>query len=154
MALPFLQKTNLPELARQLNLASYTPEIKLEGLRTGVDNVRTDVWLSPRFMEVTASHIGRLLARYANVEDFLTEDSFTRSNAPAAPPPPDAPRTGYVGPAQPKQQTTTLFGASAGFQPTVPATSGFVGSSADDKSKTTTIHQPGSVIPSPLQNVG
>jgi hypothetical protein len=87
MAFPFLQRGNLADHAKQLQLAQYSPEIILEGLLTGVDNVRTDVYLSPKFAEATRQHIAKLLAKYGNVQDFLVEDSFSRTaaNAAAAP---------------------------------------------------------------------
>src|SRR5438105_1551901 len=49
MAFSFLQRGNLADHARQLTLASYEPELALEGLITGVDNVRVDVYLSSKF---------------------------------------------------------------------------------------------------------
>ena len=75
---PFAQRGNLAEHARQLALGQYTPAIALEGLLTGVDNVRTDVYLSPKFSEIVRQHINHLLAKYGNVEDFLVEDAFSR----------------------------------------------------------------------------
>ncbi len=91
----FLARGNLADHAKQLSLGSYTPEITLEGLQTGVDNVRTDVYLSPRFNEIARQHLMRLLAKYGNVEDFLVEDAFSRAvNNPA----PTAGRgTGFIG---------------------------------------------------------
>ena len=75
----FLQRVNLADHARQMTLAQYAPEIQLEGLATGVDNVRTDVYLSPKFADTTRQHISKLLAKYGNVEDFLLEDPFART---------------------------------------------------------------------------
>ena len=176
---------NLPELARQLSLTSFVPEFELEGMRTGVDNLRVDVSLSPRFFDVTSAHIHKLLARYANVEDFLVEDTFTKtlgisqsataSNRPnttlstKVPPggfgkktspevalasatvkPPTNP--GYVGPAQPKQQTTTMFMPPGGVAP--PVKQGLVyASPPEEKKKSVTLFQGGN-ISSPLENVG
>ena len=45
MPLRFLERTSLAEHARSLALATYTPELHLSGLLTGVDNVRHDVYL-------------------------------------------------------------------------------------------------------------
>src|SRR5258706_12534029 len=83
MAFPFLQRGNLADHAKQLRLAQYAPEIILEGLLTGVDNVRTDIYLSPKFAEATGHHVAKLLAKYGNVEDFVAEDSFSRAVAGA-----------------------------------------------------------------------
>lgn len=72
----FLQRSeNLPELARDLQLESYTPAIALEGLVTGVDNLRHDVFLSPRFAETTRLAIFRLIAKYGAVEDLVREEA-------------------------------------------------------------------------------
>jgi hypothetical protein len=84
MAFAFLQRVNLVEQAKLIKLAQYVPEIQLEGLATGVDNVRTDVYLSPRFIESARHHISKLLAKYGNVEDLVTEDPFSRA-MPGAP---------------------------------------------------------------------
>src|SRR5438067_13116702 len=86
MALSFLQRGgNLAESAKGLQLTQYSPEIVLEGLLTGVDNVRTDVYLSPKFADVTRQHIAKLLAKYGSVEDFVAEDSLARAMAAATP---------------------------------------------------------------------
>ncbi len=41
---------------------------------TGIDNVRTDVFLSPRFTEITRQHISRLISRHGSVEDLNIEE--------------------------------------------------------------------------------
>jgi hypothetical protein len=56
-----------------MKLSSYTPALAIEGLQTGIDNVRSDVFLSPRFVEVARSHVSRLIARYGAIEEFLLE---------------------------------------------------------------------------------
>ena len=45
-------KGNLADYARELTLSTYIPHIALDGLVRGVDNVRHDVFLSPKFTEV------------------------------------------------------------------------------------------------------
>ena len=60
---PFFQRESLAELVRHLQLQGYLPGLELEGLLTGIDNLRPDVYLSPRFIEITRDHINRLLAR-------------------------------------------------------------------------------------------
>jgi class 3 adenylate cyclase len=66
-------------------LARYSPYLVLEGLSSGIDNLRHDVYLSPRFVEHMRSHMTRLIARHGNVEGLLTADSplatGKRSNA-------------------------------------------------------------------------
>lgn len=78
MAFAFLQRGNLADSAKQMSLTTYVPEISVENLLTGVDNVRTDVYLSPRFCQVTRGHIFRLLGKYGAVEDFLVDDTLAR----------------------------------------------------------------------------
>ncbi|MFL6299835.1 MAG: hypothetical protein ACJ71N_04430 [Terriglobales bacterium] len=75
------QKGNLADYARELTLSTYVPSITLEGLARGVDNVRHDVYLSPKFTEVARQQVFRLVAKYGNVEDIAAEDAD-----PARPP--------------------------------------------------------------------
>jgi hypothetical protein len=85
MAFPFLQRGNLAESARQLSLATYIPAIALENLVTGIDNVRHDVFLSPRFTELARLHISRLIAKHGGVEDLAAEDSLLAAKPPLRP---------------------------------------------------------------------
>src|SRR5436305_13202344 len=64
--------------ARQLNQTSYVPATTMEGLARGVDNLRHDVYLSPRFCEITRSHVARRIAHHGEVADFLTSESAPR----------------------------------------------------------------------------
>jgi hypothetical protein len=66
-------------------LASYTPSLSLEGLSVGVDNLRHDVHLSPKFTETARAHIARLMARHGDVEGLLAAEA-----------PPSAPRTAFL----------------------------------------------------------
>jgi hypothetical protein len=74
MSFSFLQRGSLPEHARQLTLVSEWPSFVLEGLVTGIDNVRHDVFLSPKFVEVARQYIFKLIAKHGNVEELATED--------------------------------------------------------------------------------
>src|SRR6185312_9027516 len=74
MAFSFLQRGSLSEYARDLKLSSYEPSLVLEGLVTGIDNLRHDVFLSPRFSESARLHIFKLIARHGNVEDLASEE--------------------------------------------------------------------------------
>jgi hypothetical protein len=74
LAFSFLQRGNLTEHARELSLGSYQPFITVEGLATGIDNVRSDVFLSPKYTEVTRQHISRLISKHGAVEDLNMED--------------------------------------------------------------------------------
>lgn len=79
---PFLQRESPAELARHFQLQGYTPVLELEGLLTGIDNLRHDVYLSPRFVEVAREHVFRLIARDGQVEDLLKEKNELRSDIP------------------------------------------------------------------------
>jgi len=52
-------------------LTSYTPSLSLQGLQVGVDNLRHDVYLSPKFVEQARLHISRLLIRHGDLEGPL-----------------------------------------------------------------------------------
>ena len=117
MALSFLQRGgNLVESAKGLQLAQYVPELVLEGLQTGVDNVRTDVYLSPKLVDITRQHIAKLLAKYGDVEELVKEDAFSlaMSQNPGA--------TGV--------SRGTFIGAPAVPGVTAPRPTGFIGSPA------------------------
>src|SRR4051812_16517025 len=75
MAFPFFQRENLSELVHQFDIKAYAPGIELQGLVTGVDNVRYDVWLSPQFLETSRQHVARLVAKAGGVEDILARPS-------------------------------------------------------------------------------
>jgi len=77
MAFSFLQRGSVSDYARQLSLTSYEPSLVLEGLVPGIDNVRHDVFLSPRFTAAAQRHIFKSIARHGNVEDLAVEDSPT-----------------------------------------------------------------------------
>lgn len=74
MAFGFLQRGKLGEHARQIELSSYQPVIQLEGLLTGVDNLRHDVSLSARFTETARQHIFRLISKYGELGGLVEED--------------------------------------------------------------------------------
>jgi hypothetical protein len=76
MAFPFLQRGSLSESAQQLSLSSYVPSIVLEGLVAGIDNVRHDVFLSPRFTEVARAQIFKLIVKHGNVEALAAEETM------------------------------------------------------------------------------
>lgn len=81
MAFPFLQRGNLTELARQLSLGAETPSISLENLVAGIDNIRHDVFLSPKFSDTARAHIYRQIAKHGNVEDMAAEPLSAPSGA-------------------------------------------------------------------------
>jgi len=66
------------------NLSASTPYVTLEGLMVGVDNLRHDVVLSPRFVELARAQIARLIARHGELEGLLgAEAPQSTSQAPS-----------------------------------------------------------------------
>src|SRR5271167_4035638 len=56
-------------------LTGYTPALSLEGLQLGIDNLRHDVHLSPKFVLQTRSQISRLIVRHGDVEGLLAAEA-------------------------------------------------------------------------------
>src|SRR5215471_2538442 len=75
MPFPFLQRGNLTDHARQLSLTSYEPVLGLENLLTGIDNVRHDVFLSPKFCDAARQQIFKLIAKHGNMEELAAPDA-------------------------------------------------------------------------------
>jgi hypothetical protein len=102
MSFSFLQRGSLPEYARQLALTSEWPTLALEGLVPGIDNLRHDVFFSPKFVETARQYIFKLIAKHGNVEELAAEE---RSNGRVRPPA-QAPRQSEA--AEFKRQLTEL----------------------------------------------
>jgi hypothetical protein len=68
----FGQAEQEPALPR---LTGYTPSLSLEGLQLGVDNLRHDVHLSPKFVTQTRSLSSRLIVRHGDVEGLLAAEA-------------------------------------------------------------------------------
>jgi hypothetical protein len=64
-------------------LSSYVPSLSLEGLAVGVDNLRHDVHLSPKFTATARAHIARLIARHGDVEGLLAAEAAGTPNSRA-----------------------------------------------------------------------
>ncbi|MGA8152251.1 MAG: hypothetical protein WB952_14960 [Terriglobales bacterium] len=59
-------------------LTTFFPALSLESLQVGVDNLRHDVHLSPKFVEQTRLHLARLLARHGDVEGLIAAEVAQR----------------------------------------------------------------------------
>jgi hypothetical protein len=59
-------------------LTSFIPALSLESLQVGVDNLRHDVHLSPKFVEQTRLNLTRLLARHGDVEGLIAAEAAQR----------------------------------------------------------------------------
>ena len=104
MSFSFLQRGSLPEYARQLELASDEPSLVLEGLVTGIDNLRHDVYLSSKFTDIARQHIFKLIAKHGNVEELVAEERV----AGRVPLRQKAPTTRHFDPAEFKRLLTEL----------------------------------------------
>src|SRR5260370_29913221 len=69
--LPFFRLGQAPETPGLPSLAESALSISLEGLRVGVDNLRHDVALSPRFLDAARAQMARLIVRHGEVEGVL-----------------------------------------------------------------------------------
>jgi len=81
--IPIFRLGGAPEKPAVPDLASSTPFVSLEGLSLGVDNLRHDVVLSPRFVEVARQQIGRLLARHGELEGLLAAEAPQATQGPS-----------------------------------------------------------------------
>jgi hypothetical protein len=59
------------------DLAGYVPVLPLDGIQPGIDNLRSDVFLSPKFCEQMRAHLARLIVRHGGVERVLDEHNAT-----------------------------------------------------------------------------
>jgi len=64
-------------------MAEAAPSIVLEGLTVGVDNLRHDVALSPRFIEAARAHIMRMIVRHGELEGALAAETPERNQGPS-----------------------------------------------------------------------
>jgi hypothetical protein len=73
--LPIFSFGHPEEEAALPRLTGYTPSLSLEGLQLGVDNLRHDVHLSPKFVVQTRAQISRLIVRHGDVEGLLAAEA-------------------------------------------------------------------------------
>ena len=81
--IPIFRLGGAPQKPAPPKLAASTPFISLEGLAVGVDNLRHDVLLSPRFADAARAHIARLIARHGEFEGILTVESLRSPQGPS-----------------------------------------------------------------------
>src|SRR6266852_9351162 len=68
LRIPIFKLGRAPEQVHPPRLSSYTPKLTLEDLQLGVDNLRHDVHLSPRFVEQARLRIARLIVRHGDMD--------------------------------------------------------------------------------------
>jgi len=73
--IPIFSFGRQPDESAPLRLSGFTPVLSLDGLQVGVDNLRHDVHLSPRFVEQMRLHIARFLVRHGDVESLLATET-------------------------------------------------------------------------------
>ncbi len=81
--IPIFRLGGAPEKPAPPHLAASTPTVSLEGIAVGVDNLRHDVVLSPRFAEAARAHIVRLIARHGELEGLLAAEATQPSQGPS-----------------------------------------------------------------------
>ena len=81
--IPIFRLGGAPEKPAPPNLTASTPFVSLEGLSVGVDNLRHDVVLSPKFVELGRAQIARLIARHGELEGLLSAEAPQPSQGPS-----------------------------------------------------------------------
>jgi hypothetical protein len=76
--IPIFRLGGAPEKPAPPNLAASTPFISLEGISVGVDNLRHDVVLSLKFVELGRAQIARLIARHGELEGLLSAEAASQ----------------------------------------------------------------------------
>jgi hypothetical protein len=76
--IPILKLGRSAEEPLPPRLSSYVPKLTLDNLQLGVDNLRHDVHLGPRFVEQARLQIARLIVRYGDMEGLLGVESTER----------------------------------------------------------------------------
>jgi hypothetical protein len=89
--IPIFRLGGRPDKPALPKLAAATPLVALDGISVGVDNLRHDVVLSPKFTELARAQITRQLTRHGELEGVLKSDStqgpaWMRTQAQAARP--------------------------------------------------------------------
>jgi class 3 adenylate cyclase len=81
--IPIFRLGGAPDKPAPPNLAASTPFVSLEGISVGVDNLRHDVVLSTKFVELARAHIARLIARHGELEGLLSAESSRPTQGPS-----------------------------------------------------------------------
>jgi class 3 adenylate cyclase len=81
--LPIFRLGKEPDKLALPELIAAAPSIALEALAVGVDNLRHDVVLSPRFVEAARAHVMRLIARHGELEGLLAAEASQKMQGPS-----------------------------------------------------------------------
>src|ERR1700681_3843997 len=80
---PIFRLGKEPEKPALPEMLTATPAIALEGVAVGVDNLRHDVALSPRFVEAARAQVMRLIVRHGELEGLLGAESMQKTQGRA-----------------------------------------------------------------------
>jgi class 3 adenylate cyclase len=81
--IPIFRLGGAPEKPGLPNLSASTPFVSLEGLAVGVDNLRHDVLLSSKFVELARAQVARLIARHGELEGLLGAEAPQGAQGPS-----------------------------------------------------------------------
>ena len=81
--LPIFRLGKEPQRLALPDLIAAPPSIALEGLTVGVDNLRHDVVLSPRFVEAARAQVMRLIVHHGELEGLLAAEAPQRNQGPS-----------------------------------------------------------------------
>jgi hypothetical protein len=81
--LPIFRLGKEPEKLPPPEMIAAAPSIALEGLAVGVDNLRHDVALSPRFVEATRAQVMRLIVRHGELEGLMAAEAPQHNQGPS-----------------------------------------------------------------------
>lgn len=79
--LPFFKLGRETEDVVSPRLKTFIPSLPLENLQVGVDNLRYDVYLSPKFVEQMRNHLQRLLVRHGGVDELMAAQAATKTSS-------------------------------------------------------------------------
>src|SRR3984957_10168293 len=80
---PIFRLGKEPEKPALPELLTARPAIALEGVAVGVDNLRHDVVLSPRFVDAGRAQIMRLMVRHGELEGLLAAEAPQNAQGPS-----------------------------------------------------------------------
>src|ERR1700688_474673 len=81
--IPIFRLGGKPDKPGPPKLAASRPSVSLEAVSVGVDNLRHDVVLSPRFVELGRAQIARLIARHGELEGLLSAEAPRSTQGPS-----------------------------------------------------------------------
>jgi class 3 adenylate cyclase len=81
--IPIFRLGGAPDKPEAPKLAASMPAVSMEGISVGVDNLRHDVVLSPRFVELGRAQVARLIARHGELEELLSAEAPRTTQGPS-----------------------------------------------------------------------